>query len=469
MFPEILRSLFNQANFLKPVVNRIMEARGNALLVGGCVRDMLLGITPSDFDIEVFNMTLEKLNSVLQEFGEVTSIEKDCVLKMEIDGKPIDFALPRREKKTGEGHGDFEFEVDPNMSYHDATKRRDLTINSILYDLYIGIIDCHDGIIDLNNRVLRHTSDRFNEDPLRVLRIMQFASRFGFTIASETLEKCIMLKYQMPTISSERVFGEFKKMVTGKYPSLGLKFLRDCQWISYFKALSDMIELKQDPKHHPEGDVFNHICHCLDALVSMPDYQALDIERQLIVWFGVLCHDFGKATTIDQDLKTPGHELESGAITEKFLNDIKCPKHYIKPIISLGRWHMYHVHLNGKITTSSVKRLLSKLQDGGTNITEWGLVCKADRAGRPPLNNQTPDIDKILELSKDLHIASKNVIDPIVMGRDLLEIGYTQGPILGKTLKNIYESQLDEEFETKEQAIDMLRKGAFKWQVESTT
>jgi len=222
---------------------------------------------------------------------------------------PIDVSLPRRESKRGLGHRGFEIESDPQMDPRDAASRRDFTINAIALDPESGrIFDPFDGVADLENRILRHTTEKFAEDPLRVLRGMQFAARFELQPAPETIELCRQIEPE--GLAPERIAGEWKKLILrGTRPSLGLAFLRDCGWIRHFPELEALIGCEQNPRWHPEGDVWTHILHCMDVFAS----ERIGIEREdLIVGFGVLCHDLGKpaATRREEDgrITTKNHE-----------------------------------------------------------------------------------------------------------------------------------------------------------------
>ena len=182
---------------LTPVLKAVRRI-GRPRLVGGCVRDSLLGIPPGDWDVEVSGTDFDRLQAVLARFGGTDVVGRSFgTIKLRRDGRVYDFSLPRRESKTGSGHRGFKVTPEPSLSDSEAAARRDFTINSISWDPFNKeLIDPHDGHADLRRRLLRHTSAAFSEDPLRVLRGMQFAARFDLRIAPETAAICRSLSDQ---------------------------------------------------------------------------------------------------------------------------------------------------------------------------------------------------------------------------------------------------------------------------------
>ena len=243
----------------------VKEAGGRALMVGGSVRDLLLGEkNVKDVDLEVFGLPPDRLQALI---GAKFAFDA-CGLSfgvLKIKHVDIDVSLPRRESKRGEGHKGFLIDSDPYLSIPEAASRRDFTINAMYYDpLAEAFEDPYGGVQDLANRVLRHVSPKFVEDPLRVLRGMQFIARFDLQPAPETVAICQTIEIE--GLPPERLFEEWAKLLTkGVQIGKGLAFLRATGWVRYFPELARLIGCKQDPKWHPEGDVWNHTCLCLDA------------------------------------------------------------------------------------------------------------------------------------------------------------------------------------------------------------
>src|SRR5829696_7085696 len=236
----------------------IHDAGGRALLVGGCVRDALMGTQPKDWDLEVYQLDAQRLREILNQFGPVSVVgEAFTVYKL---GRDLDVSIPRRERKSGRGHKAFVIEGDPEMSVRDAARRRDFTINAILQDpLTAELIDPFDGRQDIERRMLRVVSaDTFAEDSLRVLRAAQFASRFQFDIDPETVELCKAI--DLSDLPSERIWGELEKLLLrSPRPFVGLRWLRDLLVVKkLFPEIQALIDVPQDSEWHPEGDVFVH-------------------------------------------------------------------------------------------------------------------------------------------------------------------------------------------------------------------
>lgn len=234
---------------LQMIAQKIQEADGRAFLVGGCVRDAFLNIASKDIDVEVFNIEKDVLLNILNSFGRVDNVgESFEVIKLTTETQDFDFSFPRREVKTGIGHKGFETVADPFMAPEEAAKRRDFTINALMVDVAtLELFDFFGGVDDLENRILKHTSRAFAEDPLRVLRAMQFASRFNLDLHPETVELCKKLKSEFHTISKERIGIEFEKLFSkGINPSKGIKALFQTEWSDCFKGLFKPSEVEFD-------------------------------------------------------------------------------------------------------------------------------------------------------------------------------------------------------------------------------
>ena len=245
----------------------IEDAGGRPQVVGGSVRDALLGEPVKDIDIEVFGLPVRELENLLTPHYPVDEVGKAFSV-FKIRGIDIDISLPRRESKSGEGHKGFAVEGDPNMDRREAAGRRDFTVNAISWDpVEDRIFDPFDGLADLERGILRHTTERFSEDPLRVLRAMQIAARFSFQVFSDTVELCRRMEPE--NLPLERIFEEFRKLLLkGREISVGLDFLRSCGWLRNFPELDSLIGCEQEPEWHPEGDVWIHTLHCMDAFAK---------------------------------------------------------------------------------------------------------------------------------------------------------------------------------------------------------
>lgn len=291
----------------------VSAAGGRALLVGGCVRDLLMGQEPKDWDVEVYGVDPARLRALLDQFGPVNVVgEAFTVYKL---GADLDVSLPRRERKSGRGHRAFVIEGDPAMTIEDAARRRDFTVNAILQDPLSGeLIDPFHGRKDIAARVLRAVSTAtFAEDSLRVLRAAQFAARFEFRIHPDTVELCRAI--DLLDLPAERIWGELEKLLLrARRPSIGLGWLHALGVLTQlFPEIEILIDVPQDAEWHPEGDVFVHTRLVLDRARELID--DLPYARQVTVMLAALAHDFGKPATtefIDGRLRSRGHE-EAGA------------------------------------------------------------------------------------------------------------------------------------------------------------
>ena len=275
---------------------KIKAEGGRAMLVGGCVRDELMGIEPKDWDVEIYGIEPEKLREILNEFGEVNAVgEAFTVYKI---GQHLDVSIPRRERKTGKGHRGFTVEGDPAMSFEEASKRRDFTINAILKDAITGeIIDCFGGQTDLEKKIIRHVSDEtFAEDSLRVLRAAQFAARFEFDIAPETVELCRSI--DVTDLPKERIWVEMEKLLLkSEKPSIGLHWLYDLTVVEQiFPEMQSLVGVPQQKQNGIRRDnVDVHTLMVTDEARKLID--DLPYAKKVTVMLGALCHDFGKPST----------------------------------------------------------------------------------------------------------------------------------------------------------------------------
>lgn len=429
---------------------------GRPRLVGGGVRDWLLGLEPKDFDVEVGGTDFETLHRALAPFGATDVVGRSFgVIKVRsAAGGEYDFSLPRRESKTGAGHRGFAVAPDATLSDAEAAARRDFTVNAIAYDPFThAIIDPHGGEADLRAGVLRHTGPAFAEDPLRVLRAFQLAARFDFILAPETAALGREIADTFHELPVERVWGEWDKWATKAIrPSRGLRVLEETGWLRHFPEVAALAGTPQEPEWHPEGDVFAHTQHCLDALVVLPEWAASGAGRRRLLMLAVLAHDFGKPATTERAERrgqlrwiSPGHEAAGGPIAEALLRRIGAPLELDAPVRALVVNHLAHHHGQTTFTDSSVRRLARRLEPA--TIDELALVMLADHGGRPPLR-PAETLLRIAELRARAHaLALENAAPrPLVLGRHLIQLGCKPGPEFKPILDEAFEAQLDGAF-----------------------
>ncbi len=442
---------------------------GRPRLVGGGVRDWLLGIEPKDFDLEVAGADFESLHRALQPFGSTDVVGRSfgvIKIRSRASGAEYDFSLPRRESKTGAGHRGFAVAPDPDLSDTEAAARRDFTINAIALDPFTGaLIDPHDGRRDLARRVLRHTSAAFTEDPLRVLRAVQLAARFDFSLAPETAALCRTIADTFAELPVERVWHEWAKWAEKALkPSRGLAVLEETGWLRHFPEIAALRGTPQEPEWHPEGDVFTHTQHCLDALVALEAWPAGAAPRRRMLMFAVLAHDFGKpATTVRAEKRgvlrwtSPAHEAIGGPIATAFLRRIGAPLDLDAPVAALVVNHLAHHHGGGEFSETSVRRLARRLAPA--TIDDLALVMRADANGRPPL--VSPEIhariDELCTAARALALADA-APKPILLGRHLIALGPKPGREFQPIIDAAFEAQLDGAFADETSGLVWLRR-----------
>lgn len=451
---------------LLAALEALRAAGGRPRLAGGCVRDWLLGLEPKDFDVEVFGLDFERMQRALAPFGPTDIVGRSFgVLKVRLGGVEYDFSLPRRESKTGAGHRGFAIEPEPNLSETEAAARRDFTINSLAYEPFEQrVIDPHGGERDLRAGVLRHTSAAFAEDPLRVLRAFQFAARFDLKLAPETAELSRAIKQTYRELPLERVWGEWDKWCTkSTRPSAGLLVLKQTGWITFFPEIASLDGLQQEPEWHPEGDVFVHTCHCLDALVQQDAWKSAAAPTRRVLTLAVLAHDFGKATTTHQAERrrqirwiSPGHEAAGAPLTETFLQRIGAPHDLLAHVRPLVVHHLAHHQGQMHFRDTTVRRLARKLAPA--SIDDLITVMLSDHLGRPPLVSEEA-LRRIHDLRDVAHrlAVEHEAPKPIVLGRHLIALGVKPGPHFKPALEAAFESQLDGAFYDEPGGVEWMR------------
>ncbi len=349
------------------------------------------------------------------------------------------------------GHKGFAVEFDPAISPQEAAARRDFTINSILYDPRDRqVIDFFGGVADLNNRLLRHTSAAFAEDPLRVLRGMQFAGRFDLRAAPETIALSRQIKAGYAELAVERVREEwFKWAQFSIAPSAGLHFLAACEWIDHFPEIKALDGTPQDPEWHPEGDVFTHTCHCCDAMARLDGWRQADAASRIVYMLAILAHDFGKPATTRREIKdgrmrivSPGHEEAGADLAETFLDRIRAPMAIRDRVIPLVRNHLFHL---GEITDRAIRRLAKRLEP--ENIHGLCVVMTADSMGRPPRPAVEPEnVKLLLRRAHELELKQQALQSGSASVGILSKLGLQPGEQFGHILEKAFDAQLEGTF-----------------------
>jgi tRNA nucleotidyltransferase (CCA-adding enzyme) len=374
-------------------------------------------------------------------------------------------SLPRRDSKTGDGHRGFDIQPDADLSEKEATGRRDFTINALMWDPNTEeIVDCWGGLEDVENGILRHTTDAFSEDPLRVLRGVQFAARFGFHLAPETAELCRSLVDAYSELPKERIWGEFEKIGTkGTNITSCLTALQESGWDRHFPRLTALYGVEQDPAHHPEGDVIVHTGLAADVAARMADEAHLTGEDRFVAVMAALTHDFGKAEHTqhveqpDGSIKITSHGHAEGGVEPavEFLESIGTPKRIIERIAPIIREHM--CTSSGDPTPAAVRRLARRLVPA--TLEEWSLVVGADRGGRGSDNYKNP-ATKWLAVAANIGV-EKRPVKGLLTGNHLIAAGMSPGPEFKAILADSLSAQDNGEFSDEAGAIEWFYNLAF--------
>jgi len=364
---------------IKLIANKIREAGGNLYLVGGAVRDELLGKTTHDEDYCVTGITAEEFQKIFPE----AHIRGKAFAVFDIDGK--EFAMARTESKQGIGHKEFEIKTNPEITIEQDLARRDITINAMAKDVLTQeIIDQFNGREDLKNKVIRATTKHFKEDPLRVYRVARFAAQLGFEVEGETINQMRELKDELNSLSSERVFAELSKALNTEKPSIFFDVLRKADVLDiHFKEIKDLIGAEQPPKYHPEGDAYNHTMLVLDMSADLTKH--LEENRKLEIRFSALVHDLGKGVTPKEEYPHHyGHENTGAELVGTFGKNIKAPNNWIKCGKTACREHMRGGIFN-KMKPSKKVEFIERVDRSllGLDGLQIVVICDKTSGGRP--------------------------------------------------------------------------------------
>jgi tRNA nucleotidyltransferase (CCA-adding enzyme) len=463
-----LKKIFGKQPLIKKIVDEIYKEGGNALLVGGAVRDVLLNRVPKDIDIELYGLKIDEIQKILKKFGNVLIVGKSFGV-LRLNGLDVDWSVPRRDSKGRRP----QVEVDPDMSYEDAFRRRDLTINAMGIDLKTGkLIDPFGGLHDLEDKKLRAPDEKlFAEDPLRFFRVMQFIGRFEMEPDAQLNKIC--KKMDLSIISRERIESEFNKLfLKSCRPSLGIEWLRKIGRLKEILPEVDILRgIKQDTRWHPEGDVYVHTLQALDAMAAINRVsffnKSLDEKKKLMLMWAVLCHDFGKPFTSNEwepgRISAHGHEAAGVKPAKQLLKRFMRDKELIDGVTQLVKYHMQPGQFvkNGA-KSPAYKKLAAKIAP--VTLEELTMVACADKLARNArsmnpfaVEESVFDLEKAKKICENefefLDVAKKldvlhAIEKPVLLGRDLKD-DVESGPKMGRLLKRAYEIQIEEGIKNK--------------------
>jgi tRNA nucleotidyltransferase (CCA-adding enzyme) len=440
------------------IARLISDHGGRALVVGGWVRDRLLGRTNKDVDVEVYGIPAPALKTLLETLGPVNVVGESFTVYKVAD---VDVALPRRESKVGHGHRGFAVVGDPDMAPEEAARRRDFTINAIAWDpLRDEYIDPFDGRRDLlQHKLLRAVDPRtFGDDSLRVLRGVQFAARFNLTMDPETKEIC--RRIALDDLPAERVWGEIEKLLLlADRPSIGFELALDLGVIErLFPEVNALVGCPQEPEWHPEGDVWIHTLMVIDQARTRID--DLDRPQKVAVMLGAVCHDLGKPPTtafVDGRIRSIDHEQAGVEPTLALLDRLNVQtmggydvRHQIIGVVAHHLKPLSFYKSTTPVGDGAFRRLAQKV-----DLELLGRVAASDCLGRTG-QFDCSGIAWFVERARALGVEHAPP-DPIVKGRHLLALGVEPGPRMGEILRRIYEQQLDGQITTLDEGLQAAR------------
>ncbi|MBL4606526.1 MAG: multifunctional CCA addition/repair protein [Pseudomonadales bacterium] len=407
-------------------------------LVGGAVRDHLLKLPVKDRDWVVVGASPEEM--LTQNF---VTVGRDFPVFLHPKTKE-EYALARTERKSGKGYTGFECFSSPEVTLEEDLLRRDLSINAIAQDDHGNLIDPYNGQEDLHNRVLRHVSPAFREDPLRILRVARFAARFshlGFTIADETmvLMKQMTNDDELQYLTAERVRSETQRALCTENPAHFFEVLRSCNALEkLFPEIDCLFGVPQPEAHHPEIDTGIH------TLMSLSE--AAKLSHCPVTRFAVLTHDLGKGNTPQEDWPQHiGHEERGVALIETLSKRLRVPNEYSKLAKQVARYHT-HCHRAFSLKPATLVKTLEKLNAcrQTENLDKFLIACEADARGRTGLESAPYPQAKYV---KDAMISSAQVdtqalIDAGHSGKDLGNAIHQQRVSAVKNMRNNYTEQL---------------------------
>lgn len=429
----------------KEISVRIKEEGGRAYLVGGYVRDTLLGRPGKDIDLEVYGLSPARLTELLKEFGEPYA-RGAAFGVLGLRHSDIDIAMPRKEKAIGGGHKDFEVYVDPFLPEAQACRRRDFTVNALMLDpLTDTVIDHVNGLEDLKRGVLRHVcAESFPEDPLRVFRAARFSAVLGFSVAEETVELCRGI--DVSALSRERVMEEISRaLMKAERPSVCFRALESMDQLScFFPEIQALIGARQNPVYHPEGDVFTHTMAVVDAGAAV----RAQAKEPLFFMFSCLMHDLGKpaASTMAPDgtVSCPDHGAKGVPVAERALARLTNDKRLIAYVLDMVKLHMAPlVYYRKAVPPAQTRALLDRA------VCPEDLLMLTVTDGRGKGRPQPPEKDAFWRERYEDYLAWRK--RPRVTGADLIAAGFAPGEEMGRLLALTYQWSLEDV--TREEAL----------------
>jgi len=428
------------------VVSAIERAGGRALLVGGSVRDAILGKISKDFDVEVYGLSPAAIEAVVRAHGKVNEVGIAFgILKLSFgEDIDVDISLPRTDSKTGPGHTGFDVKTDPDMSIADAALRRDFTINTVAADPVSGqIYDAHGGVRDIKERRLRITDpELFADDPLRIMRGVQFVGRFGLEIEAESFRTMQEMVPRLHEISPERFWEEWKKLfLKSEKPSLGLSAAMSLGVMHEMYPQFVKVHERQELGEHGNADQWIHTLASLDEVAKIVRRESLGPKEAMVIMLATLCGNLAPGDA-DGGRASERRRTPDLQVAKDFLESIKADNQTRDTTLALiasrlipGSLYVEDRLRGNEVTDGQVRRIADQIHPA--SIRQLLLVAEADHLGRGAFASESPEAlmmprdsfparDWLLERARKLGIEEKKA-GPVIQGRDLIAFGFKPG------------------------------------------
>ena len=403
---------------MKEIANKIKQAEGHLYLVGGAVRDKFLNKNNHDEDYCVTGITAQEFQKLFPQ----AHVRGKSFEVFDIEGK--EFAMARTETKKGKGHKEFEIQTGEHITIQEDLARRDITINSMAQDVLTGeIIDPYHGQDDIKNKIIRATTKKFKEDPLRVYRVARFAAQFtGFEVEEQTLKMMEELKGELSSLSKERVFKEFEKALATEKPSIFFEVLKKSNVLDiHFQPIFKLIGALQPEKYHPEGDSYNHTMLALD--------QSAKYTQDLKIRYATLVHDLGKGLTPKEQYPHHyNHEVTGVPVVAEFSRNIGAPNAWRKCGQTACREHM-RGGIFYKMKPSKKVEFIERIDKSYLGLHGLQIVVNCDRAR----GIEVEEVDRKFE-DYQFEEIGKRCLEEVNAKKVAKKYGLKEGVELGKKL-----------------------------------
>lgn len=426
---------------VKEIIKKINEAGGRVLLVGGYVRDHLLHRENKDVDIEIHDISVAKVKSILEKYGQLDQVGSQFGI-LKIRGLDIDFAFPRLESNKGDRHTDLAVTVNPFLSIRESARRRDLTMNAIMQDTRTGeILDPFNGQTDIKAGIIKFVDETtFADDVLRPLRACQFAARFNMTIDPALIKLSQHLDYTK--LSTERIVEEIKKALQADKPSIAFNYMKKMGILKQIAPELDALEtVPQDPIHHSEGNVWIHTMQVLDMAKQVSKESH---DPYAFIMFA-LFHDIGKlkTTVVDQDghsISSKNHEHVGAEMIQQSASRLVNDKDVLHYMRDMTDQHM-RIHNVLKMHAYKVRKMMLTVDAKDLLLFN---ICDDTKSGHSTLKlaKNATEYNKKKERLLELSQGKEYQIIPKIKGRDLMSWGLKPSPLFTKILDEALDLQI---------------------------